>query len=89
MRAISGMSILNNDCICSLDRNMRILSHNVSRFRVREGQVPILKVSLAPLTYDEEKKSVIIVSKYLGSCGLATFRKSCCDHRSDWNFDTD
>jgi hypothetical protein len=81
MRAIWQLSILNNDFICILDLNKRFFSRNVSQFRVREVQVPIPKLSITTLTYDEEIKCFTNCVVYLGSCGLATFRKSFCNHR--------
>ena len=73
MRAIYHLSILNNDCICILDRNMRVFLHEVMAVQGLGGQVAILGISIAPLTYDEESKCVTSRVVHLGSCGFGHF----------------
>ena len=90
MRAIYYLSILTNDFICILDRNMRVFPHDVMAAQGLRGQVTDTWISIAPLTYDEESKCVTIRVVHLGSGGVGHVRRKLSPIKGvNWNFDTD
>ena len=60
MRAIYGLSILNYDFICILDRNMRVFPHGVTAVPALGSQAPIPGVLNVPRLYSQENTRITI-----------------------------
>jgi hypothetical protein len=62
MRAIYGLSILNNDLICILDRNMRVFLHDVMAVQGLGGEVTILGYRSPPERMMKKVNALLSVS---------------------------
>ena len=89
MRAIYYLSILNNDFICILDRNMKVFLHDVMAVQGLGGQVRMLRYRSHPQRMIKKINMLLAASYIWRAVGWPLFARAPAIIGVNWNFDTD
>ena len=89
MRAIHGLSILNYDFICILDRNMRVFPHDVMAAQGLRGQVTDTWISIVPERMMKKVNALLSVSCIWEAWVWPLSARVPAIIGVNWNFDTD